>query len=928
MQRHPPDVLITNVSMLGAMLNREVDDAIFETTKHWLTSNDDAYFYLVLDELHLQRGAAGTEVAYLLRLLLHRLGLSDPKHRHKARILASSASLPVDGEEGARSQAYLWDMFGSFGTWTLAGKRASGPQGWATAIVPGEPEPERPRSTSLLPAQPFVEFLRRHDGSDTEPACSLYAQDPPVQEDAWRTVARSLGVAADGTLADIVRETVEEAGRRLAAVCWSQADGRPRAIAIDELALSLFERGGDRANAVRGLLLVRGLGDAFPRWFKAEAEAVPIAAPSFRLHTFFRSIEGLYAPLDRGLSSDAAFRNETRKIGRLSLERATSTGLPEAANEKREPPLRLLEILYCECCGEIFAGGMRRRRGNTSEFELLPTEAELDGLPDAAASQRFEDLSFDQYCLFWPTERTEQPPVADTGSGQSPESWAAARLDPATAVARVVGPTGSVPADNIRGWLFTRANRQDRHKRTNQERGTNVPYECPACETDYSPRRIDSASRLSPIRHFRTGFAKTTQLLASDLFHLLKLHSPAPKLVSFSDSRQDAAKAALDVESRHHEDVRRDVLVSELRRAQAALPTTADADRQLSELKKLRRDAEDRDDADEERRLSAAIEQLRQQKADAGEGTVRIGDILEDPRQPRFLGPAESRDSLKPLIGAFVSLGIHPVHPAGTRKFKAEADGETRWFDWHELFERNRNAFDWRDDVQAQKWLNDARTKLVEQMQKLVTEIVLSRTYFSLEEAGLGYLCLSRAAIGGDERAFDRANAFVRVFGDAYRLLDSPYDRTPDPWKDENAIGSTNKVIRFATELWNTDARRNLRGVLEQLGAGGHRDGLLATGSLRVRLSSPEDEFWRCGKCARVHLHRGAEICTRCFARLPTASTGKVREIIATNFLSKRLNRAAAAAFRLHCEELTGQTEDGPDRQRKFRGILFPGFRP
>src|SRR5215212_3998065 len=38
--------------------------------------------------------------------------------------------------------------------------------------------------------------------------------------------------------------------------------------------------------------------------------------------------------------------------------------------------------------------------------------------------------------------------------------------------------------------------------------------------------------------------------------------------------------------------------------------------------------------------------------------------------------------------------------------------------------------------------------------------------------------------------------------------------------------------------------------------------------------------------------------------------------------------RDAAAAFRLHCEELTGQTEDGPDRQRKFRGILLPGFRP
>ena len=508
----------------------------------------------------------------------------------------------MDGDEGARSRAYLWDMFGSFGTWTPAGSHASGPEDWSTAIVPGEPEPERPTNSAPLPPQAFVDFLRRHGGTEAEPACSTCSQDPPAQEDSWRMVASALGVASNGSLSEVVRGAVEESGRRLAAACWSSDDARPRAIAIDDLTLALFEGGEQNADAIRGLLLVRGLGDAFPRWFKADSEASPLAAPSFRLHTFFRSIEGLYAPLDRGASSDTVFRNDSRKVGRLSLERATSIGLSDEPSENREPPLRLLEVLYCECCGEIFVGGMRRRRG-ANEFELLPTEAELDGLPDASAGQRFEDLSFDQYCLFWPTERTNQPPVAATGSSRSPESWAAARLDPATAVARVLGPTGRVPTDNVRGWIFTRANRQDRHKRTNQHRGTNVPYECPACETDYSPRRIESSSRLSPIRHFRTGFAKTTQLLASDLFHLLKLHSPAPKLVSFSDSRQDAAKAALDVESRHHEDVRRDVLVSELRNAQAMLPTPASADARLVELRKLRRDAEDRDDADEERRL-------------------------------------------------------------------------------------------------------------------------------------------------------------------------------------------------------------------------------------------------------------------------------------------------------------------------------------
>ena len=102
----PPDILITNVSMLGAMLNREVEAPIFDKTRDWLENNDDAYFYLILDELHLQRGSTGTEVAYLIRLLLHRLGLTSEKHRHKVRILASSASLPAEPEKEAKKSIH------------------------------------------------------------------------------------------------------------------------------------------------------------------------------------------------------------------------------------------------------------------------------------------------------------------------------------------------------------------------------------------------------------------------------------------------------------------------------------------------------------------------------------------------------------------------------------------------------------------------------------------------------------------------------------------------------------------------------------------------------------------------------------------------------------------------------------------------------
>ena len=115
MQRSPPDILITNTSMLSIMLMRREhpdyledrsDADIFETTREWLKDPDNV-FQLVIDELHLYRGADGTEVAYLIRLFLARLGLDATSSQ--LRILASSASL--DGSDDS-SYEFLGAMFG------------------------------------------------------------------------------------------------------------------------------------------------------------------------------------------------------------------------------------------------------------------------------------------------------------------------------------------------------------------------------------------------------------------------------------------------------------------------------------------------------------------------------------------------------------------------------------------------------------------------------------------------------------------------------------------------------------------------------------------------------------------------------------------------------------------------------------------------
>ncbi len=74
-QAASPDLLVTNYSMLEYMLLRPIESDIFADTREYYQAHPDETFFLVLDEAHLYRGANGTEVAYLIRRLLDRLGL-------------------------------------------------------------------------------------------------------------------------------------------------------------------------------------------------------------------------------------------------------------------------------------------------------------------------------------------------------------------------------------------------------------------------------------------------------------------------------------------------------------------------------------------------------------------------------------------------------------------------------------------------------------------------------------------------------------------------------------------------------------------------------------------------------------------------------------------------------------------------------------
>jgi len=252
----PPDIFITNVSMLNVMLMRPIENKIFEKTKHWLSESSEHVFTLVVDELHSYRGTQGTEVALVVRNLLHRLGLASDSRQ--LRCIGTSASL--DGKEGSE---YLEQFFGVDGnSFTIES---------GTQIKLNESIPVNTKEVDKL--------ANRVKQGDADATKQFIEQFSP---------RRSIGTAciAAGTLADgrVVPARMNELGQKLLGDGFSVEHLEAFLTAADEEESTSFEN---------------------PK-------------PSFRAHMFLRQIQGMWACSNPECDQiSEAYQYEKRHIGRL-----------------------------------------------------------------------------------------------------------------------------------------------------------------------------------------------------------------------------------------------------------------------------------------------------------------------------------------------------------------------------------------------------------------------------------------------------------------------------------------------------------------------------------------------------------------------------------------------------------------------------------
>jgi DEAD/DEAH box helicase domain-containing protein len=255
----PPDILITNTSMLNIMLMRDLEEEIFRQTREWLAKDETHVFTLVVDELHGYRGTQGTEVALVVRNLLDRLGLGPDSSQ--LRCIGTSASLDEGGLD------YLEQFFGA------------------------------PRQTfRILPGEP------------------LHFEHPlPVPADVVEEAADDILGEDDAARESAISRIREVASPRvaLAAACTSGGrgkDGHPRPVRLSTLKDTLLGEGAS-PRALEAFLVAA---------MRDEGGTFEAPLPTFRSHMFMRQVQGIWACSNPTCEEvDPAYRSPSRQVGRL-----------------------------------------------------------------------------------------------------------------------------------------------------------------------------------------------------------------------------------------------------------------------------------------------------------------------------------------------------------------------------------------------------------------------------------------------------------------------------------------------------------------------------------------------------------------------------------------------------------------------------------
>ena len=316
MQAAPPDILVTNYSMLEYMLIRPIESPVFDATRDWLARGDDRAITLVLDEAHTYTGAKGTEVAHLVRRLKERLGIRPGSDKFRA--IATSASIPSKSGAAGELSKFVSDLFGE-------------PQETFTLIHAGVQD-QKPNAR-VSDSQSLGAFAKFHDEF--------------THDDPWpsiRDLSESLGLTEPNE-----EEDPQVALHQLLSdnedLKWVRARTARNATLLSDLSRECWPGAEPEVQerAVAGLLAAGSFARPMPL-----PDTPPIL--SMRLHSFLRGLPGLWGCLNPDCPEIPELHRGERPVGRIYSD-------PRPWCSER-CGARVLELFSCRKCGLLFAGGI------------------------------------------------------------------------------------------------------------------------------------------------------------------------------------------------------------------------------------------------------------------------------------------------------------------------------------------------------------------------------------------------------------------------------------------------------------------------------------------------------------------------------------------------------------------------------------------
>jgi len=301
-QTSPPDLLVTNYSMLEYMLMRPIERTIFDHTNAWLKANPREKFLVVLDEAHLYRGAAGAEVGLLLRRFRERLGINPDRFQ----VICATASFSDKNyapEFGAQLSGVPASTFVPvIGTHRLFAQDAPGSS----------------KDAEMLGSVDLNGFYDLNDAARVSAVGAFLA---------YRDVGRT--GALEHQLYDALK-SFPPLGRL---VNMTMTEAKP----LEELGALLFPD-ASKELADKALTALMALGSV------AREDATAAGLLPCRIHNFFRGLPGLWVCMDPGCSEIESQEHRSPVSGRMYAQPRERCGCGA----------RVLEFFTCRNCGAAY----------------------------------------------------------------------------------------------------------------------------------------------------------------------------------------------------------------------------------------------------------------------------------------------------------------------------------------------------------------------------------------------------------------------------------------------------------------------------------------------------------------------------------------------------------------------------------------------